>query len=737
MVNRTGHLAGVSALALLAVTPPQYAYSQSDEELELDEIVIVGSQVDLGGEYGGGDVARSARAGILGNLDYLDAPFSSTAFTEELAREQQAISVTDLVRNDPTVQIAQGFGNFQEVYVIRGFPVFSDDFTYNGLFGVLPRQFVAAELVERLEVFRGANAFINGAAPGTSGAGGLVNIVPKRAGKEDLNRLTLGLRSGAEFIGAVDVARSFGRNDEVGVRFNAVRRDGEVAVDDQDRELTVLSLGATYEVTRARFSVDFGYQNNLLDNPRPQITPIGAPPEAPDADFNFAVPGTFADDEQFFGAFRGEFDLTDSVTAWVAFGGRSGEEVNALANPTVLTDGSFTASRFDNVRDDRVLSGDLGIRANFDTGPVGHTFITSGSFFDLDSENAFAFNFDAITGSIFPGGPETVLSPIGDFLGGDLDDPLTTLSNQNLSIAIADTMSFFDDRLLVTAGVRFQDIETEAFDFTTGETVSDVNGDAFTPAFGFVAKPLENVSIFGNYAENLQPGEVVGAVSPGGIILRNANDVLDPFRGEQFELGAKYGNDDYGVTFSLFQVTQANAIVTDVVDADDGMGGLFQEAELTDDGEQRTRGIELVAYGEPVDGLSLIGGLTFLDADLNETQDGINEGNTPIGIPDFRATLNARYDIPIIPGFSIDGRVIYSDSQFIDLTNDNQIDGFTRLDLGVSYAANVASKDVVMRLRVENVTDNEFFESSGGFPGANFLVLAQPRTVLFSVAADF
>jgi iron complex outermembrane receptor protein len=67
-------------------------------------------------------------------------------------------------------------------YVIRGFAVSSDDLAYNGLYGVLPRQFVASELLERVEVFRGANSFLNGAAPGGGGIGGSINLLPKRAG---------------------------------------------------------------------------------------------------------------------------------------------------------------------------------------------------------------------------------------------------------------------------------------------------------------------------------------------------------------------------------------------------------------------------------------------------------------------------------------------------------------------------------------------------------------------------
>src|SRR3546814_4218343 len=90
-------------------------------------------------------------------------------YTNQLIKDQQAASVADILQNDPGVRNARGFGNFQQVYMVRGFPLFSDDITYNGLYGLLPRQYLASEFIERLDVFRGANAFLNGAAPGNSG----------------------------------------------------------------------------------------------------------------------------------------------------------------------------------------------------------------------------------------------------------------------------------------------------------------------------------------------------------------------------------------------------------------------------------------------------------------------------------------------------------------------------------------------------------------------------------------
>ena len=364
-----------SAILGAAVASP--ALARQTEETKVDEVVITGSQVRLPPVYSGGQVAAGARVGLLGALDTMDTPFAITSYTEELIRDQQARSIADVLQNDPTVRVSKGFGNFQELYVVRGFPVYSDDMTYNGLYGVLPRQFVAAELVERVDVFRGANAFLNGAAPGGSGVGGAFNLMPKRAGTAPLTRLTTGWDGGSQFYGSADVSRRFGENNAYGARLNLGLRDGETAVDNEKRNLKVVGLGLDRRGDRARFSADLGFQDHHIDAPRPTVTPAGAIPKAPDAGENFAQPWTYTDERQLFGAARGEFDLTDTVSAWAAIGGRKGKEDNVLANPTAQPNGVISAYRFDNVRKDEVISADAGLRGKFQTGSIGHSLVAS------------------------------------------------------------------------------------------------------------------------------------------------------------------------------------------------------------------------------------------------------------------------------------------------------------------------------------------------------------------------
>nr|WP_183203724.1 TonB-dependent siderophore receptor [Brevundimonas lenta] len=691
---------------------------------ELEEIVVTGSQVELRPAYPGGQVATGGRVGMFGALDIMDTPFSTTAFTEELARNQQARSVADILQNDPVVRVAKGFGNFQELYVIRGFPVFSDDMTYNGVYGILPRQYVAAELLERVEVFHGATAFLNGAAPGGSGVGGAFNLVPKRAGDLPLTRATAGFEPEGQFYGALDVSRRFGEGDDFGVRANLARRFGEGAIDAQEVDLQVAALGLDYSGDNLRFSADAGYQDNHIDSPRPQVTPLGDVPTPPSASGNFAQPWTYTDEQQLFGVVRGEYDFSNDVTAWAAVGARNGEEANVLANPTAAADGSTTAYRFDNAREDTVVSADVGVRAEIDTGSVSHRIVASGAILQSKSRNAYAFSsfFAPFSSDLY--NPVNVAPPVPDFfVGGSMSNPHVTERVQNSSLALADMVEFMDGKLIAIIGGRYQEIETKSYDYNSGAFLSGYEGDAFTPAIGLVYKPTDQISIYGNYAEALIPGATAPAVS-GGVPVINAGEVLSPFRGEQIEAGVKYDSGRFGATVSLFRITLPSAFVENNVFAANG--------------EQRNQGLEASVYGEPADGLRVLGGFTILDAEMTSTVGGALDGRTPIGVPDFQGNVNVEWDVSGVQGLTLEGRAVYTGEQWVNATNTVELEDWTRFDLGVRYSFEpTEGGPIVLRARVENVADEDHWASVGGYPGANYLVLGSPRTFVMSASVDF
>jgi len=711
-----------SSLLCAAFAGPALAW-QSDET-QVDAVIVTGSQVRLPPAYAGGQVAKGARVGLLGALDTMDTPFGITSYTEALVRNQQARSIADVLQNDPTVRVSKGFGNFQELYIVRGFPVYSDDMTYNGLYGVLPRQFVAAELVERGDVFRGANAFLNGAAPGGSGVGGAFNLMPKRAPGKSLTRFTAGWDGGGQVYGSADVARRFGENEAYGARLNLSLRDGETAVDGEERTLKVVGLGLDRRGDRARFSADLGWQDHHIDAPRPTVTPTGAIPRAPDAGKNFAQPWTYTDERQLFGATRGEFDLTDTVSAWAAVGGRKGKEDNILANPTAQANGALSAYRFDNIRKDTVISADAGFRAKFDTGVVGHAIVASAASVSLKSKNAYAFsNFAGFSSNLYR--PIVAAAPNPDFfVGGSKSDPNVTERAKNRSIAVADTLSFLDGKLLLTAGLRYQDVQTRSYDYNTGARNAAYDGHATTPALAGVFKPSDKISLYANYAEGLAPGKTAPA-QVNGVVVANSGEILSPFRSKQTEVGAKYDAGAFGGAVSIFRTTQPSEF--------------FDTASrrYTDGGEQENKGVELTVYGRLAEGLRLLGGATWLDAKVNRSLAAGLAGKSAIGVPEFQTNLNVEWDVTGAPGLTVEGRMTRTGAQPANAANTVTLDAWTRFDAGARYTFEAGGRAVTLRARVENLAGKDHWVAVGGYPGANYLTLGAPRTLRLAVSTDF
>ena len=699
------------------------AQDNTGEPVELQSVEITAS-ADASAEgltqpYAGEQVARGGRVGILGNRDYMETPFTSTSYTSQLIQDQQARSVSDVLQNDPSVRVARGFGNFQELYVVRGFPVYSDDISYNGLYGLLPRQYVAAEFIERVEVFRGANTFLNGAAPGGSGIGGAINILPKRAPNEPLTRLTLGAESGGQAMTHADIARRFGAEERFGIRLNAAKRAGETTVDDEERTLDMFALGLDYQGDNFRLSGDIGHQYHFIDQPRPSVTPNGGIPSAPDAEDNFAQPWTYSKEKQTFGTLRAEYDFSDAVTGWLAAGVREGEEKNRLASFKAGRSGAGTFYRFDNVREEDVFTSEVGLRARGNTGAVSHEWVMSAAMFDLQARNAYGMS-GTLAADIHD--PFDAAMPGTTWTGGQMSDPGVTERTHTQSLALADTLGFLDDRLLLTLGARRQGIEAKSYDYNSGDRLSSYNSYKTSPVAGVVYQLTDELSVYANYIEGLVKGDIAPA-SSGGVAIVNAGEALEPYVSEQTEVGIKYDGGNLGGSLALFTTDRPFSTVEN---------GVF-----TDGGEQRNRGIELSVFGEPTYGVRLLGGLTLLDAELTSTQNGLNEGNRAIGVPRTQANIGGEWDVPGSNGLTLTSRVVYTSSQYADVANDMQAPSWTRLDRGARYRMVIDERDVTLRARLDNVTGRDYWASVGGYPNANYLVLGAPRTLSLSATVDF
>ncbi|MBM1181484.1 iron complex outermembrane recepter protein [Pseudomonas lundensis] len=704
--------------------PAALAESPVNTPLTLDPTAVSAEapqHTALPAVYSGGQVARGAELGVLGNQDIMDVPFTMSSYTSQLIEDQQAESLGDVLLNDASVRQSFGYGNASQIFVIRGLPLTTDDVSYNGLFGVLPRQMISSDSLERVEVFKGPNAFINGVTPTGSGVGGGINLQPKRAEDTPTRRFTTDISNNGRIGEHLDLGQRFGAENQFGVRMNLAQREGDTAIDNENQRTKLFALGLDYRGDRLRVSTDFGYQKQRINGNRNTVylgSALTDIPHAPDADHNYSQKWTSTDLEDTFGMARAEYDLSDHWTAYAAAGAKHTREVGNYSTPTLVNSaGATTASNMFVAHDEDNRSAMAGLRGMFQTGPVSHQVNLGVSGIWTQQRSAYD-----LSGTYSNNLYDTVDVPKpapGKYVGGDINDPGIVGKTINRSVAISDTLGFVDDRVLLTYGLRKQTLKVDGWNYQ-GNRSAAYDESITTPVYGIVLKPWENVSVYANRIEGLAQGPTAPA-SAGGMPVTNAGEVFAPARSKQVEAGIKYDKGTFGASLGVYRIEKPSDGYTNA------------DGTYVRQGTQRNRGVELNLYGEPIDGLRLLAGATLMDTELKGTKNGANDGNRAIGVPKFQYNLGADWDVPGLQGVALNARMLRTGGQYANEANTLSIPAWNRFDLGARYSFDVEQRAVTLRANLENVANTRYWASANG----GYLSQGEPRLLKVSATVDF
>ena len=683
--------------------------------LELAPTSILGTTGLYDGDtYAGGQVARRGAQGMLGTRDFMETPFSITTYTADAVKNQQARTLGELIASDPSVRATNPAGGRYEQFTIRGFSLFNSDVSYNGLYGVLPTYTIDMEMADRVDIFKGPTQLINGISPRGSVGGG-INVVPKRATDKDITSFTGTWASESQAGGAVDVGRRFGEDNKFGIRFNGVKQAGNTAWDHQsvDREMAV--LGLDFRGERLRLSTDIGHTERDTDAPqeRVQVAAAAPVPRASDVRRNYAQSWSKARTNDTFGTVNGEYDLSDNVMLYGGVGARKSNH-DFLRHAVSVTNaaGDFSVLPRDFTRDENVRTYMAGVRNWFHTGPVSHEVNLAASYFDMDFTNG---------GARYATGSSNLYNPVQTPTPSTAtrQDAKVYTENKFSGVALSDTLGFFDDRLLLTLGARWQRVKvTDWSNGVKGKTGYDE--EKVSPSGGLLFKATDRLSLYANYMEGLSQGKIAPTAS------KNSDEIFPPFISRQVEVGAKYDAGAVAVTAAVFRIKQP-AYETNTTT------NLFGP-----NGKRENTGAELSVFGEPLKGVRLLGGVMYIDSKLKDTTNGTWDGNRAPATPKYNVNLGAEWDVPGLEGVTLTSRGIHSSSQYLDQSNVKEIDAWNRIDVGARYAFKVDDKHVTLRANVENVADKRYWSSAGASddsePG---LTLATPRTYLLSATVDF
>lgn len=668
---------------------------------------------DLPQPYAGGQTARGGRLGLLGNRGIMDTPFATTNYTAQRIEDQQAVTLAEVLNADPSTRFTGQIGGVTDSFMIRGFPINEGNLSevaFDGVYGVSPNYHLFTEYIERVEVLKGPAAMLYGMSP-NSGVGGVVNVVPKRAGMTDLTRFTLDYASDAQVGGAVDLSRRFGEGKAWGIRFNGLHRQGPTALDNQKSRAEVAALSLDYHGDRLRASLDLIEQYRWVDAPtRPFLVASGINvPAAPDGRRNVTQPWAWWKSNDVSTLLHVEYDVADNVTVYADAGGTR-SDVARLSDqtPTILNAAGNTSAAVQNWRFQVNRSSfDTGVRAKFDTGPIRHALAVQANLYSDRIANANVAG-TAVQSNIYaPVARPAQSVPAPSFVPKVSDSTLS-------GVALIDTLSALDDRIALTMGLRYQRVESNNFNTTTGAKSAAYDDNAVTPLAGIVFKPWRNVSFYANYVEGLSKGDIAPATAS------NAGQVFAPFKTKQQEVGVKVDSGSMLATLAAFRMTKPS-------------GQLFGTVFAVDS-EQRNQGLELTVSGEVVRRVRLLGGVTWLDASLTKTNSAATQGNRPVGVPNVMANLGAEWDLPWLQGLTLTGAVNYTGRTYVNQANTQSVPSWTTFDVGARYRTRVAGKSTTFRASVINAFDRRYWS---GVASYGTISLGAPRTVLGSVTVDF
>jgi iron complex outermembrane receptor protein len=246
-----------------------------------------------------------------------------------------------------------------------------------------------------------------------------------------------------------------------------------------------------------------------------------------------------------------------------------------------------------------------------------------------------------------------------------------------------------------------------------------------SPAGSLIFNPMSNQTVYATFASSLQAGDL----APTGTV--NSGESLAPYRSKEYEVGYKASIDKVNLTAAIFRIQRpfANINLADNV------------FEIT--GEQVNRGLELSAVGEVIQNVTVYGGITFLNARLENTPLASTNDKMFVGAPKVKGNVLVEYHVPTLPGLTAIVDYQFTGPRAGDDSNSFTVAGYNLFDLGARYSSTIKGMAVTWRLAVNNIADRHYWSTVGpsDLTGANtgslLAHLGSPRTVLASASMGF
>jgi iron complex outermembrane receptor protein len=362
------------------------------------------------------------------------------------------------------------------------------------------------------------------------------------------------------------------------------------------------------------------------------------------------------------------------------------------------------------------------LQGRFATGALRHELTVGASYAERhDSFGDYVYDYVGYSNLWNP-----LVSPHAD--PSRVTGPVFERRSDQESALFAQDIVTLTPQLTLHGGLRY--VQTKRSDYIAPSYVA--SRDSFLlPSVALVYNVNRDWNVYGSVSHGLQHG----GIAP--METANENQVLEPGRSKQFEVGAKGSVRGVNLSASLFQIRQGleytdpNHTVTVIVD-----GEPVERNPFVRGGRETHRGFELSADGRLAAGLQAGLSLMALNTRQDGTGDAAIDGKRVTDVPSFKSTVWAEYAVPQVPGLKVDANWQYSGKKAFDVENRVFVPDYHVFGLGAAYAMHLGATRVTWRARVDNLFDKFYWRDVTPALGG-YLLPGAPRTFRVSGQFDF
>ncbi|MCR9494109.1 TonB-dependent siderophore receptor [Vibrio alginolyticus] len=666
------------AIGSSLVAPSAVASEETNSTSSATETIQV-----FGHQYEG-YAEHMPQSGTKTDVEWLDVPQAVSVVTKTEMQDRGAVRLVDALDGVAGVNNTLGEGS-RDQFMIRGFDSLNDMYRDGMRDDGTLQSYRSLANVERVEIVKGPA----GALYGRGSAGGIINLVTKRANGENFTHVKGSVGSNSQYVGQVDSSMAF--SDKVNGRINLEYRQADSYVDHVDSN--DFFIAPTIRVLPAdghTIDIDVEYAHQELVPYRGVPSKNGKPVDLPVSTY-FGGTNDYQESDSLRVAVDYEWRLNDQ---WVwnnraAFNHIELEQKGTRQGKVTGNEVSQTVNNFGyDPRTTTTLQSELIWETN------DNQLMLGADFNQIDIDLTLASDKTLPPQNIY----DPVVGPTPDPGFKPFRDNTTTTTG----LYVQDVYTWGD--LSLIGNVRYDSMELEQQ--KAGSDKEKLDDDKVSYRAGLVYRINSDTSVYASLARSWQ-------LPYAGIYINPK--LAEFFHTDLKEVGAKAYLLDNALMLNaaLFQIDQEQPQTN--VDGD-----------VTDKIEVRHQGIELEARGQITKQWDISVGYSYLDAEDKAT------GKKPNDVSDHLFSLWSTYQLD--DNWRLGGGVKYVGDRYAGNDEAVALGDYTTVDLMAAYTTGRHK----IQANAYNILDEKYIlGATNGTSGLNQIGYGAPAEFMLSYGYQF